>query len=91
MNPPLAIIPDDSEQALEWRVVVPGQIWQAACDPYLCTVVRSPDATASFYATIVRSGDLAITVLEDAVSLEAAQAWRQWRLGAGDERLGETR
>ncbi len=68
---------------LDWRVVEPGQIWQARWDPYLCTVVRSPDA-ASFYATIVRSGDLAITVLEDAVSLEAAEAWCEWRLAAGD-------
>jgi hypothetical protein len=69
---------------LDWNVVEPGQIWQASCDPYLCTVVRSPDEIVSFYATIVRSGDLAITVLEDAVSLEAAQAWCEWQLGAGD-------
>jgi len=74
----------DPEEQLQWRVVEPGQIWQARCDPYLCTVVRSPDEAESFYATIVRSGDLAITVLEDAVSLEAAQAWCEWRLAAGD-------
>lgn len=88
MNAREMTVSDCSDKNLDWRVIEPGQIWQTACDPYLCTVVRSPDATASFYATIVRSGDLAIVVLEDATSLEAAQAWCQWRLKVDDEGWG---
>ena len=65
-------------------MVEPGQIWQAIREPHLCTVVRSLDEAPSFFATIVRSGDLAITVLEDAVSLEAAQAWCEGQLADGD-------
>jgi hypothetical protein len=84
MNAGLMTISDDGASALDWRVVAPGQIWQAAHDPYLCTVVRSPDDQGGFYATIVRSGDLAIVVLEDAASLEDAQTWCEWRLGIGD-------
>lgn len=72
----------DGEHALEWRVIMHGQIWQAAAGPYLCTVVCAPD-DASYYATIVRSGDLAILVLEDAATLEDAQAWCVWRVGMG--------
>jgi hypothetical protein len=75
MNFQLMTIPDDAGSALEWRVVVIDQIWQAAVASYLCTVVRSPDDDGGFYATIVRSGDLSIVVLENAATLEAAQAW----------------
>ena len=84
MNVRLTRFSDDFDNALDWRVVEPGQIWQAICDPYLCTIVRSPDVTASFYATIVRSGDLAVVVLEATVSLEDAQAWCMRGLGAVD-------
>ena len=65
---------DKSGSILDWSVLQSDQIWQAVRDPYLCTIVRSLDDDG-FYATIVRSGDLSIIVLEYAASLGAAQAW----------------
>ncbi len=66
---------DDSGSILDWSVRQPDQIWQAVRNPYLCTIVRPLDDDGGFYATIVRSGDLSIIVLEYAASLGVVQAW----------------
>jgi hypothetical protein len=64
---------------LPWRVLQSSQIWQAAHDRVLCTVVRIPNE-AAFFATIVSGGDI-IAVLEDSSTLEDAQAWCVMRVG----------
>lgn len=75
--------PDNEDLiTLHWRVLTSDQLWQAAHGPYLCTVVRSLDGDG-FYATIVRSGDLFLVVLEDAATLAAAQAWCAERVMRG--------
>lgn len=77
---------EDLAMTLQWQVVRPEQLWQAACDPYLCTVVRSLDASGGYYATVVRGGDLYLTVLEECATLDIAQAWcadQLWGLGDG--------
>jgi hypothetical protein len=66
---------DSSGSMLDWSMFQHNQIWQAVREPYLCTIVRSLEDNGGFYVTIVRSGDLAIIVLEYAATLDAAQAW----------------
>ena len=62
---------------LQWQMIRLHELWQAACyrEFLSCTVVRSLDASGGDYATVVRGGDLYLTVLEECATLDIAQAW----------------